>query len=94
MNDILKPVLGKQRRQGATIGNIDRFEAKASPALELCQPGLLEPNIIIGVEIVETDNRPAPFEQTTRDMEPDEASGPRHQNRFEFRHRGPEVVMA
>src|SRR5215468_6854025 len=53
---------------------------------ELPQPCSLEPNVVIAVEVVETDNRSTLLEQAVRDMETDETGGSRHQNGFVVRH--------
>ena len=86
VNDVWKPVRGKQRRHRAAIGDIKLLELEALQAFELRQSCLLEPNVVIAVQVVETDHRSTLFEQTTCDMEPDEAGGARHQNRFTINH--------
>ena len=59
--------------QGTTLG-------------ELLEPRFFEPHVVIGIEIVDADDRPSAFEQTPRDVEADEPGGTGQEDRFGVRH--------
>ena len=58
---------GHRRR----IGDVDLVELEPCPALQLRQPGLLQRDIVIRVQIVDADDPLAAVEQVLRDMKPD-----------------------
>jgi hypothetical protein len=68
-----------QRGQRRRIGDIDRLEGKSFSAFEPRQPGVLQCDIVIGVEVVDADDPLAAIEQVLRDMKPDKARAARDQ---------------
>jgi hypothetical protein len=86
VNDVWKLIRGKERRHRGAIGNIKLFEPEAPEVFEFRQPCSLESNVVIAVQVVETDNRTPLLEQATRDVETDKTGGSGHQNRSVIRH--------
>src|SRR3977135_2416574 len=96
MHHMGEAVLGDQRRHADTVGEVEPDETKRRRLCELVEARLLERRIIIGVEIVETDDIAAIRGETARDMEADESRGAGDEDRF-IRHRrvpSPESLSA
>src|SRR5258707_12224027 len=68
------------------IGDVEPDEPKRWSLCEIVEARLLERRIVIGVEIVKTDDVAAIRRETARDMEPDESRGARDEDRL-IRHR-------
>jgi len=62
------------------ICEIKREEPETGPYAELPKPRILEPGIVIIVEVVYTDNFKPILEKPADDMRADETRGARHQN--------------
>ena len=86
MHHLRKPPGGEQRGHFRPIGDVEPLEAEAREGGELFQPRLLEPHVVVRIEIVDADDGSAAFEQTTRHVKADEARGPGDQDRFRVRH--------
>src|SRR3954469_2466273 len=86
MHDMGEAVLREQRRHADPIGEVEPDETKRWSLRELVEARPLECRIVIGVEIVETDDVAAIGDETARDMEPDESGGARDEDRL-IRHR-------
>ena len=56
------------------------WKEKPGRALKLAEARLLQPNVIVGIEIIETDNLIAPGEQCLSGMVTDETGGAGDQN--------------
>lgn len=82
VDDGLETVGGKQFRNRITIGEIVLREKKARVPGELGQPSSFQIRVVIGIEVVERDNRAAVGEQASRDVKADEASRPSDKNRL------------
>src|ERR1043166_6110502 len=72
VHDRGKTMGGEQRRRAGTIRQIELRETKARETRELRKPRLLEFRIVIGVEIVDADDR-VPFAQAARNMKANES---------------------
>jgi hypothetical protein len=48
----------KQFRYALAIGEVRSFEAEVRKPRGVIEPGLFEPGIVIGIEVVEADRRP------------------------------------
>src|SRR5712675_2957969 len=86
MHHLGEAVLGEQRRHADTVGEIEPDETKRRGLCELVEARLLERRIVIGVEIVETNDVAAIRGETARDMEADESRGAGDEDRL-IRHR-------
>ena len=75
MDDVVELRLTERSIQRFSIGEIrlDEAEAIAEAALELREPRLLEPGIVIIVEVVDADDVAAALEERVRRCESDEA---------------------
>jgi hypothetical protein len=71
----------EQRRHRAAIGNVDLFEAEARKSPESGKAGVLEPRIVVGVQIVEADHVMSALQQPPRDMHADEPGRAGDENR-------------
>jgi len=69
MHHLGEAMLGEQRRHADTVGEVEPDETKRRRLCELVEACLLERRIIIGVEIVETDDVAGIRGETARDME-------------------------
>src|ERR1700716_4367981 len=86
MHHMGEAVLGEQRRHADTGGEVEPDETKRRRLCELVEARLLERRIVIGVEIVETEDVAAIRGETARDMESDESGGAGDEDRL-IRHR-------
>src|ERR1043166_4048702 len=73
VHDRGKTMGGEQRRHAGTIRQIELRETKARETRELRKPRLLEFRIVIGVEIVDADDRVPVFAQAARNMKANES---------------------
>ena len=73
-------MLGKQRRGGGTVRQIQPHELEILGARELLQPRLLQLRIVIRRQIIDADHLAAGLHQTARDVKTDEAGGAGDQN--------------
>ena len=71
VHDPLNALLMEKPLQRATLRNIQRNEMEVCQGLELRQAGLLQGDIIIVVEIVDTDHLAALLKQALGDMKTD-----------------------
>ena len=72
--------IGRQLEHGRAIGNVDLVKVKMRPGRQPVQPRLFQPDIVIVVEIVHSDDMGASREQGVRHRRADKAGGARHQN--------------
>jgi hypothetical protein len=63
MNYVREPVLGKQRRYAAAVFEVELLEAEGVAAGEFGEARLLQRGIVIGVEIIDTDDAATAFRQ-------------------------------
>ena len=56
VDNSLRLHLGKQPLDARTVGEIELVEGEAVCALKLAETRLLQPNIIVGIEIIDTDD--------------------------------------
>ena len=52
--------LGEQLRDGVAIGDIEAPEGEAGPALKSGQPGFLQPDVVVVIQVVDADARSRP----------------------------------
>ena len=71
---------GEELFGGGAIGQIEAMKGEAVELPESRQPSLLERRIVIGIEAVDPDDRPARCEQALRETEADEACGAGDEN--------------
>ena len=79
MDDPLRPLGGKQLLDGGPVGEIDAVEAETRELLELGKARFLERHVIVGVEIVETDDLVAELDEALGAMEANESGRAGHQ---------------
>ncbi len=73
-----------------TVGYVSLDEAKAIAAFDLGEPGLFEPHIVIGIEVIDADHLIAAREQSLCGVKADEASGAGQEN---FHTRRPDPIL-
>src|SRR5271157_763934 len=78
VHDHGKGSLFKKPRHSLAIGEVHLEETESGPALELCQPRLLDVDVVIGVKIVQTHQGPPLVKETFREMKSDEPRAPRY----------------
>src|SRR5579871_563987 len=78
MDDGRKLMLCKQRRDIGAIGKIVSDEFKASMRKQQVQTRVLQSWIIIGIQVIESDDAPPFREQLSRNMKANEARHPRY----------------
>ncbi len=81
-----KAMLGKQRRGGGAVRQIQLYEFEILGAGELRQPRFLQLRIVIRRQIIHTDDVTAVRHQTARHMKPNEAGGAGDKNGIYSRH--------
>ena len=74
-----KSIVRKQRSDGRTIRQIGLHKVEPGLFTQDIQPRMFQRGIIVIVEIVQPDNMASFGQQLTRDMEANEACGPRNQ---------------
>lgn len=72
MHDNRKPKLFERRLHSRSVGKIELQKPKCGILLEKVKARQLERRIVVVVEIVETDDRLAGFQQTPCEMKADE----------------------
>src|SRR5262249_5322144 len=75
MHDMREALLLEQRRHAGAVSEVELGETERRMPGQFVEPRPPECRIVIGVEIVEADNGAGVGQQTTRDMEADEAGG-------------------
>ena len=75
MNDALRPRFGEQPLHAGAVGEIELVEGEAVAPLKLREPRLLQPHVVVGIEIVEPDHLVAAVEQRLGGVVSDEAGG-------------------
>src|SRR5262245_44409283 len=93
MNDGGEAMLRKQRSDCVAICQIGLHKREAAILLKDVKPRPLQRGIIIAVEIIEPENRPAFSQKLPGDVKTDEAGRPRGQNRL-IRHPVPKASFA
>ncbi len=68
-------IIGEDSLHGLGVGEVEALEVERVEPFELLQPGLLEGDVVVVVEVVDTDHCGAAFEETAGDVHPDEAGG-------------------
>ena len=81
-----KRVLCEELLHAGAVGEVELDEGESVATLELGQPIPLELGVVVVVEVVEADHRPAVVEETLGEVKTDEACGARHEGwlGFEF----------
>src|SRR5258706_1271584 len=74
MDDVVHPVFGEPLRHRRPVGKVEKLEGEALNRAELFETGLLQIDIIVVVEIVDTVNFEPVSQQPGREMESDKAS--------------------
>ncbi len=87
MHDVREAVFGEQRRHAVTVGEIELNELEVLQFLQLVAPRFLELRIVVGVQVVEADDRAAVLQQALGHVEPDEAGRAGDENGLYRRHR-------
>ncbi len=86
MDDDGKAVLRKQRLDGVAIGQIEPGKAETRVPAQYCETRFLQRGVVIMVDDIEADHRPAVAQQPLRDVEADEPGRSGNQDRS-IRHR-------
>src|SRR5665213_243458 len=87
MHDVRKTVFGKERSHAGAIGEIELDEAEARKLGQFRKPRVFQLRIVIGIQVVDADDRPGALQQTARDVKADETGGPGDKNGSYSRHR-------
>ena len=66
------------------MGDVQFFKGKAIVGFELLKAGFLQVNVVIGVHIVDADDRVALIEQAAAEVKADETGGTGDENFLEF----------
>src|SRR5580704_10512606 len=88
MHDRSEIAVAKQRCGEPAVGEVEPVKSEVLELAKDGEPCLLERRIVIGVDVVDADDRPAAFKQPARQAKADEARGAGDQNRI-VRHRIP-----
>ncbi len=80
MHHPLRPVTGKQRRHRAAVRHVHALVGKAGLPEQSLQPGLLQADVVIVVEVIDTNDFVTPCQQPPGHMEADEPRASRYQN--------------
>ena len=72
MDDMGEPVPGEERRHAVAIGQIEPGKPKGGVHFQLRQTRFFQGWIVVGVEVVQTDDRTPVPQQPARDMVADE----------------------
>jgi hypothetical protein len=75
MDDALGPHLVEQPGDGGAVGEFEPVEFESGVFEELLQPGFLQPNVVIGVEVIDAHHGVSPLEESQGGMVADEAGG-------------------
>jgi hypothetical protein len=73
MDDALRPFALEELCHSPSVGNVELDEPETGLRCKLRQPGLLQGNIVVVVEIVQPENVVAANEEPLRDMHSDES---------------------
>ena len=73
MDDIWEPVPGKERRYAVAIGQVEPGKPEGGVHRQPRQPRFFQGWIVIGVEVVQADDRVPILQQPARDMVADES---------------------
>src|SRR5713101_9259891 len=73
MHDQRKAMFGKQRRSCSAVRKFEFHETERWKFCKFGKARLLERGIVIGIEVVDADHRPAGFGQPPRDMKADKS---------------------
>src|SRR5689334_5066000 len=87
MHNVLELTLPKELRHPLTIGKIKLHKCKARQLMQFTEPGLFERRIVVGIKVVDADDRFPGLQQAARDVETNEPGRASHQNRSYSRHR-------
>ena len=72
----------EQCRHRLAVGDVDLLEPEVRKRLELREPGLFQPRIVIGIEVVEADDVVPVRQQAPRDVHADEPGRSGDENQF------------
>ena len=75
VHDARRPVLAKHGGHRRVVGEIELEELETRHSDQLLESRLLEADVVVVVDDVETDHLVAAVQQATRDVEPDESGG-------------------
>ena len=75
MDDTRKAVGGKERVEAGAVFEIKLGELKPRVGPELSEAGFLEPDVVVGVQIVEPEHGIAALQQPLAEMEADKPGG-------------------
>src|SRR5689334_5720182 len=94
MYDASDRVLEKQLFHPLTVGQIELHELKPVQRTQQGQARLFEPDVVVVVQIIETDDLVSTVDQTPGNVEADEPGSTGHEyERFSRRHSGPSMSM-
>jgi len=85
MNDAGEPLVGKQLRHRVSIREVDLLEAERRLLSQQRQPGSLEADVVIVIEVVEPHDLVTSREQAERRVIADKSRGSGNQD-FKIRH--------
>src|ERR1051326_7460198 len=80
MHHLRKAVRREQCCEARAVSQVALLEAKRGKCRKLVEPSALQRRIVIGVEVVESEDRAAPLQQASRDVIPDESCRPGDQD--------------
>jgi hypothetical protein len=76
MHDRAKCAVREHRLGKLAVGKIEAMKAEILKLPQHRKPRLFKPPIVVGIDIVNADNRAATLKQAARQREPDEAGAP------------------
>ena len=75
MDDSLETFTGEQRSHRRPVGNIHLDEAKIALPRQAGQPGVLEANVVLIVDVVDADDRVTATQEALRGVQADATGG-------------------
>src|SRR5262249_10272765 len=80
MDDSCGAIVGEKAIHSFSIAQVELSECKAFLPLELIEPGVLQPHIVVVVDVVEPDDVVAPRKKAPADMKTDKSGGAGNEN--------------
>src|SRR5690606_37823605 len=80
VHDPVEALLREQIRNAVAVADVELHELEVAVRLEQREPGVLQRDIVVLVQVVETDDLVAALEEPACRMEADKAGRTRHQN--------------
>src|SRR5712672_1862103 len=75
MDHVRKTVIGEQCGDAVAVGEIELVKAKFVVAREFREPRLLELGVVIGIEVIDSNDVASILQQTPRNMEANKSGG-------------------